>query len=247
MKIKALIVDDEAPARSELRYMLQETSDVEVVGEAANADEAIKLIKALNYDVVFVDIQMQGLTGLQLAEITKELSLPPAVVFVTAYGEYAVKAFELNALDYLVKPFEEKRLVQTIEKVSRYKASLEGLEHKKKIKSGKAELDLLPVQENDKTILISIDNIVYIHAQNERIFVHATGGVYSTSFNLKELESRFSNRGFFRTHRSYLVNIYKAKEIIPMFHGSFILRLSGEIKVPVSRRKASELKSILGM
>ena len=155
--------------------------------------------------------------------------------------------FELDALDYLVKPFEEKRLVQTIEKVSRYKADPKRLGHKKKVKGEKTGVDLLPVQEKGKMILLPINDIAYIHAQNERIFVHATGGVYSASSNLKELESRLLSRGFFRTHRSYLVNIHKAKEIIPMFHGSFILRLSGEIEVPVSRRKASELKSILGM
>jgi len=246
MKLRALIVDDEAPARSELRYMLQEIRDVEVVGEATNANEAIKLIKALNYDVVFMDIQMQGLSGLQVAEIVKELPSSPMVVFVTAYGEHAVKAFELDAVDYLVKPFEEGRLAQTIDKISRRKAKFKKLE-RRKIRGEETGIDLLPVQEKGKTILLPIDKIAYIHAQNERVFVHAIGGVYYASFNLKDLESRLVNKGFFRTHRSYLVNIHKAKEVVPMFHGSFILRLSGEIEVPVSRRKASELKLLLGM
>ncbi|HDP70576.1 MAG TPA: response regulator [Actinobacteria bacterium] len=246
MKLKALIVDDEAPARSELRYMLQEVGDVEVVGEATNTNEAIELIKALKYDVVFMDIQMQGLTGLQIAEIIGEFPLSPMVVFVTAYGEHAVKAFELDAVDYLVKPFEEERLAKTVNKIFRIKRGVSEVEQEK-VEKKEAQIDLLPVQDKGKTILIPIEDVAYIHSQNERVFVHATGGVYSSSFNLKELEKRLLKKGFFRTHRSYLVNVHKAKEIVPMFHGSFILRLSGGIEVPVSRRKAADLKSLLGM
>ncbi|MDI6799749.1 MAG: LytTR family transcriptional regulator DNA-binding domain-containing protein [Actinomycetota bacterium] len=245
MKLRVLIVDDEAPARSELRYMLQQLGNVEVVGEATNASEAIELIKALAYDVVFLDIQMQGLSGLQVAEIVKELPVSPIVVFVTAYGEHAVKAFELDAVDYLVKPFEEDRLKKTIERI---KKKGQGSKEKREGQPApKSAVDLLPVQEKGKTILISISDVSYIHAQNERIFVHAQGGVYHTGLNLKELEDRLKGHDFMRTHRSYLVNIRKAKELIPMFHGSFIIRLSGGIEVPVSRRKAKELKSLLGL
>ncbi len=243
MKLRALIVDDEAPARSELRYMLEQLGNVEVVGEATNATEAIELIKALAYDVVFLDIQMQGLSGLQVAEIVKELPSSPHLVFVTAYGEHAVKAFELDAIDYLVKPFEESRLKKTIDKVRMKREAPK----EKRDDAAKGSVDLLPVQDKGKTILISMSDILYIHAQNERIFVHAQGGVYHTGLNLKELEDRLLPHDFMRTHRSYLVNIRKAKELIPMFHGSFIIRLTGGIEVPVSRRKARELKSLLGM
>src|SRR4030042_3578556 len=113
MPLRALIVDDEAPARSELTYMLEKADNVEIVGEATNAREAIELIRALNHDVVFLDIEMPGLTGLNVAEIILELPRSPAVVFVTAYGEHAVKAFELDALDYLIKPFNARRLHKT--------------------------------------------------------------------------------------------------------------------------------------
>lgn len=244
MKLRALIVDDEAPARSELRYVLGQLGNIEVVGEATNAGEAIELIKALTYDVVFLDIQMQGLTGLQAAEIVKELPASPQLVFVTAYGEHAVKAFELEAVDYLVKPFEETRLKKTIEKI---KAKKKTGKEKKNEPTSKSGVNLLPVQDKGKTTLIAISDVLYVHAQNERIFVHVQGGVYNTRLNLKELEDRLLPHDFMRTHRSYLVNIRKAKELIPMFHGSFIIRLSGGIVVPVSRRKTKELKSLLGM
>ena len=143
--LKALVVDDEAPARSELRYLLGEAGGVEVVGEAGNAVEALQLIKAIPYDVIFLDIQMPGLTGVQLAEVLSGLSRPPAIIFVTAHSEHAVKAFEVNATDYLVKPVEIDRLRQAI---ARLEPAAE---------QAPAKVERIPVEKAGKKLLINVD------------------------------------------------------------------------------------------
>jgi len=248
MKLRALIVDDEPPARSELRYMLEKVNGVEIVGEASNAREAIELIRALNHDVVFLDIQMPGLNGLNVAEIIKELPQSPAVVFVTAYGEHAVKAFELDAIDYLIKPFDEKRLLKTVNKVVDSRK-----EHQKRATSlpseGILRIGRIPVEKRGKTILLSTQDIIFVDTKDDYTFIHTYDENYITSFTLKELENRLHDHAFFRAHRGYIVNLHEVKEIVPMFGGSFLLRVkdSKESEIPVSRRNAKKLRSILGL
>lgn len=248
MKLRALIVDDEAPARSELRYMLENADNVEVVGEATNAREAIELIRALNHDVVFLDIEMPGLTGLNLAEIILELPQSPAVVFVTAYGEHAVKAFELDATDYLIKPFDEKRLLKTINKIvesrKEYHKSGAASTHK-----GLLNIGRIPVEKKGKTILLSTQDIIFVDTKDDYTIIHTYDDSYITSFTLKGLEARLQDDAFFRAHRGFIVNLHEVKEIVPMFGGSFLLRVkdSKETEIPVSRRNAKNLRSILGL
>ena len=248
MSLRALIVDDEAPARSELRYMLEKTDDVEIVGEASNAREAIELIRALNHDVVFLDIEMPGLTGLNVAEIILELPRSPAVVFVTAYGEYAVKAFELDATDYLIKPFDEKRLHKTINKITEVRREDQKATNNQP-SEGLLNIGRLPVEKRGKTILLSNDDIIYANTKNDYTFIHTYDDNYITSFTLKELEGRLQDDAFFRAHRGFIVNLHEVKEIVPMFGGSFLLRVkdSKESEIPVSRRNARKLRSILGL
>src|SRR5664279_4204825 len=140
--LKALVVDDEAPARSELRYLLGECGGVEVVGEASNAVEALQLIKAIPYDVIFLDINMPGLSGVQLAEVLAGLSRPPSIIFVTAHGEHAVKAFEVNATDYLVKPVELHRLKSAIGRLMPAVEAMPG------------RVERIPVEKAGKKLLI---------------------------------------------------------------------------------------------
>jgi len=248
MKLRVLIVDDEPPARSELRYMLEKINNVEIVGEASNAREAIELIRALNHDAVFLDIQMPGLTGLNVAEIIKELPRSPAVVFVTAFGEHAVKAFELDAIDYLIKPFDEKRLLKTITKIS------DGRKEYQRRATNSLSEDILkigriPVEKKGKTILLSTQDIIFVDTKDDYTFIHTYEDNYITSFTLKELEDRLHDHAFFRAHRGFIVNLHEVKEIVPMFGGSFLLRVkdSKESEIPVSRRNARKLRSILGL
>ncbi len=246
MKLRVLIVDDEAPARSELRYMLEKIEGVEVVGESANAKEALKLIEAVKYDVIFLDIQMPGLTGLDVVQAINKLNLPPAVVFVTAYHEHAVKAFELNVVDYLLKPFDEKRLRQTIKRI----LQLKGKKRYKVAQSlPKTLIDKIPVEKSGKTLLINVGDIIYVDIHHGYARVHTFDESYLTNFSLGELEERLKEKFFFRAHRAYLVNLNKTREIVPLFKGNYILKVSDSkmSELPVSRRQARKLRAMLGM
>lgn len=246
MKLRALIVDDEAPARSELRYMLEKIDGIDVVGESANAKEALKLIKALKHDVIFLDIQMPGLTGLGVAQALRKLSSPPAVVFVTAHHEHAVKAFELEAADYLLKPFDEKRLRQTLNRLTRSRGKRR---HQVAAVESPVLLDKVPVEKSEKTLLLDVDEIVYADIKYGYAYVHTFDDTYLTNFALGELEERLKEKQFFRTHRTYLVNLNKVKEIVPLFKGNCLLRVSDSqtSEIPVSRRQARKLRAMLGM
>lgn len=242
--LKALIVDDEAPARAELRYLLENIEGVRVVGEATNTEEALELIEALPYDVVFVDIQMPGLTGLEAVARLSTLPSPPAVVFVTAYSEHAVKAFELDAIDYLVKPIDEERLSQTISKIMRQQNGRAPASEPADV-----EIERIPVESRGKTVLLPIGDIVFVNSKSDLVFVHTRDSTYLARFTLKDLEARLRNKGFFRTHRAYLVNLHHVEEIVPMWGQNYMLRVScaKQNEVPVSRRRSQRLKSILGM
>lgn len=249
MKLRALIVDDEYPARQELRYALSKFDDVEIVGEAANAQEALELIKALDYSVLFLDISMPGMDGLELGAAIQELNDPPYVVFVTAYDEYALGAFDVNAIDYILKPIEETRLRMAVNKV--LKATQEpatSVQPKPVEEIPPIKIDRIPAETNGKTILVSLSDIVYAYTERDSVYLKTFKDVLSTNFTLKELESRLDQSIFFRAHRCCLVNLRRVKEIIPFFNGTYTLVLDDKdgSEVPLSRAQAKKLRKILG-
>ncbi len=256
MKLKALIVDDEYPARQELRYLLSNFNNVEIVGEAANAQEALALIKALDYQVLFLDISMPGMTGLELGAVIQELPKQPHVIFVTAYDEYAVQAFEVNAVDYLLKPVEPGRLKKAIDKVIKaYQDAPAGDGDKSDKVAGKdkpapsqIKIDRIPAEKQGKTVLVAESDIFYAFTEQDYIYIKTFADKLLTRFTLKELEARLNPQVFFRTHRCYLVNLHKVKEIIPFFNGTYNLVVEDKEKseVPVSRAQAKKLRKILG-
>lgn len=236
--IKAILVDDEAPARSELRFLLEETRQVEVVAEASNVREAIEQLKDKGADVMFLDISMPGANGLQLAEALSRLKYPPAFVFVTAYSEHAVKAFDVNAVDYLVKPVETDRLLQALSKVRHYVSS--------SAKGQQAER--IPVEKSGKKLLVSTDKIHYIMAKDDYSYLHTEADRYLSTVSLAQLEAKLESHGFFRVHRRYLVNLACVEEVTPVAGGTLLLTLTGEEeKIPVSRRRVATLKKALGL
>lgn len=261
MVLKALIVDDEYPARQELRYLLEQFKNVEVVGEAAGAAEALKLIQALEYDILFLDINLPGINGLELAAKLQELSLKPHVIFITAYENYALDAFEVNADDYILKPIDKARLKRAIDKVETSVSRVsEVLTQSKKttvsptqpnVTTPSVSGDLVPAriiaESNGKMVMVDVGDICYAYTEGEVVFLKTTSGKLLTRFTLKELEARLNNRNFFRTHRSYLVNINMVKEISPFFNGTFLLVLNDMEKseVPVSRNQAKKLRKLL--
>jgi two-component system, LytTR family, response regulator LytT len=241
---RALIVDDEAPARSELRFMLEQIPGVEVVGEASSAREALELMRALDYDVVFIDIEMPQTSGIEVAQALKELPSPPQVVFVTAYSEHAVRAFEVEATDYLVKPLSDERLRAAVAKVRREEAPRED--------AGQVvppRVSRLPVEKLGKKLLVPIEDIVFITSKDDYSFVHTNDQRYLSSMSLGTLEKRLAGDVFFRVHRGYVVNLHKVLEIVPMYGGTYVLVVNDaqQSRVPVSRRRAAGLKDVLGL
>lgn len=237
MTVKALVVDDEAPARSELRFLLGEAGGVEVIGEASNATEAMQLIKAIPYDVVFLDVEMPGLSGIRLAEVLRELERPPAIIFVTAYSEHAVQAFEVEAADYLVKPVEVARLKRAVERLAPHTPA------------PSARVERVPVEKAGKKLLLSVDDLFYVMAKDDYSYLYTDGERYLSTMSLAELERRLEPRGYFRVHRRFVVNLEKVKEVVPMYGGTLLLTMKDKAgtQVPVSRRRVPSLKKALGL
>ncbi len=236
--LQALIVDDEAPARSELSFLLEDGNLAEVAGEASSVKEAIELLKNKRCDVIFLDINMPGVTGMQFAEAIAKLKNPPFVIFVTAYSEYAADAFGVNATDYLVKPVEEERLIQAINKV------LSQLS----VQSKRQDQDRISVEKNGKKILVPTDQIHFIMAKDDYSYLHTESDRYLSTISLAQLEERLAESGFYRVHRRYLVNLACVEEVESVPGGTLLLTLKGEQEqIPVSRRRVSALKKVLGL
>lgn len=253
MKMRALLVDDESPARKELRYLLQSFKDIQIVGEAENAIEAMELINNVGYSVIFLDINMPGINGIDLAKQLSQRPDPPAVIFTTAHEEYAFEAFNVHAYDYLLKPIRLKRLEEALKTVRERKKLICAPQGKetphKNDPADMRPLEVVPVEHNSKTILIRPGEILYISTDKDNVYIKTDTKSYLTRYTLRELEARLDSRSFFRTHRCYLVNIKKMRELIPYFNGTYTVVIEDKDKseIPVSRTQARKLKEILGI
>ena len=238
--LRAMIVDDEAPARSELRFLLEQTGKIGSINEASSVRFAIEMLMENRVDVVFLDISMPGASGLQLAEALHKLKNPPAVVFVTAYSDHAVEAFEVDATDYLMKPVEEERLDQAINKViARVKPMLDG---------GKSSIERIPVEKGGRKVLIPVDQIRYIMAKDDYSCIFTEDDRYLSTTSLAQFESKLGDFGFFRVHRRYIVNLANVEDVETMPSGAIQLGVSGvEDRIPVSRRRVVPLKTALNL
>lgn len=250
MSPRALIVDDEAPARAELRYLLEELGDVQVVGEATNGEEALVLLQSLDYDLVLLDVRMPGGSGLDVAARLRELPHPPRVIFTTAYPDHAVEAFDLAAADYLVKPFDAERLRRAVHRslspgVDRSGEETGGAPHPPQPVE---PLVRIPVQREGRTIIVDGAAIVYASAEHGYSSLKLADERLLVNFSLNELERRLQGH-FFRTHRSYLVNLDHVQELVPDFKGSLVLVMNDRqrSRVEVSRRHARALRRQFGM
>jgi DNA-binding LytR/AlgR family response regulator len=234
--IRALLVDDEAPARSELRYLLAQHSDVTVVGEAASAAEAVELSRDVRCDVVFLDVEMPGLTGFEAAPLVRERRRPPAVVFVTAHAHYAVEAFAVEAFDYLLKPVDPDRLTRVIERL------------RERTSENAAPVEKLPVVAGTGTELLDLDQVHFARADGDYSRVHTYDRSYLCTASLGELEERLGPR-FVRIHRSYLVNLAKVVGVRRVAPDRFRLQLADGAKteLDVARRQSRQLRERLGL
>ncbi len=254
--MRCIVVDDEMPARDEIIYLLEKIGDVEVVGEASSGIGALELIRKKNPDVVFLDINMSGMDGFDLVNETLKEKINPFFVFVTAYDQYAIKAFEVNAIDYLLKPINKLRLQKTMDRLRTFisnKDSKIEVENKLNnfIKSfdNKSKVNKICVYKNGKYIPLKPKDILFVTTVGRHTIIRTKLGEFTTNLTLSELEEKLTQYNFFRSHRSYLLNLDEVKEIHNWFNGTFQVVLNGvdDVKVAVSRNKASEFKEIMNI
>jgi two-component system, LytTR family, response regulator len=243
MTIRALIIDDERLARNELKKLLQEFPEVEVVDEAANADEGIDKIDKLNPDLVFLDIQMPGKTGF---EMLAELDRTPQVIFTTAYDEYALKAFEVNALDYLLKPVEPKRLGDALQKIH-HEEERGGAMQPMGNRSLLGESDQVFVKDGERCWFVKLGDIRLFESVGNyaKVFFGTNKPLILKSLNA--LEERLDEKVFFRANRKHIVNLRMIEKIEPYFNGGLLLELKGGEKVEVSRRQTVKFKEMMSL
>lgn len=238
--MRALIVDDERLARKELIKLLEEHPSIEVVGEAMNADEAEQMIIELNPDLLFLDIQMPGRTGFQLLE---SLDSAPLVVFTTAYDEYAMKAFEVNALDYLLKPIHPDRLSEAVHKINEKEKSRGGRSKDKKL----GLEDQVFVKDGDRCWFVSLMNIRLFESDGNYIKVYFDSNRPMIHKSLNALDEKLDERAFFRASRKHIINLSWVESIEPWFNGGLMVKLKGGDKVEVSRRQAAKFKDMMSL
>jgi two-component system LytT family response regulator len=242
--MRAIIIDDERLARTELRKLLQDFPEVEVVDEAANADEAINKIDTLQPDLVFLDIQMPGKTGF---DMLAELERAPHVIFTTAYDEYALKAFEVNALDYLLKPIEPKRLADAMQKLHVAEVKENHILPENFNQSILTEADQVFVKDGERCWFVKLSDIRLFESVGNyaKVFFGANKPLILKSLNA--LEERLDQKTFFRANRKHIVNLRMIEKIEPYFNGGLLLELKGGEKIEVSRRQTVKFKEMMSL
>jgi two-component system, LytTR family, response regulator LytT len=253
MDLRALIVDDEQLARDELCFQLEQLGGVAIVGLAGNGLEALESIERLKPDLVFLDVQMPGLTGFEVARRILDRQLNCHVVFVTAFDQYAIEAFEVNAVDYVLKPVEPHRLDQALQRARRWVETEAPLNEQlekivKLVGERQQRRGQTAVKVGERFLLVQADDIIYASLNGDTITI-VTGTLSGTSNyrTLDELQARLDPEVFWRVHRSHLVNINKIKEIVPWFSRNYILRMKDgkATEIPVSRSQTKRLREYL--
>jgi len=241
-KIRIVLVDDETLLLEQLEYILKKDEKVEIAGMYSDAAEALEGIKVLKPDAVFLDVSMPVLNGFQLAEEIRRAGISPFLVFVTGHREFALKAFDSEAMDYIVKPFEKERVLLSIERMEKRRQAL-----------GENIVTLpqsnwFPVEESKSIRLIPLETICFFVAEKKKTKVVSKEGNWLTSMTLGDIEMKYAHMTFFRCHKSYIVNLNFIEKIIPMFHQNYVIRLKGsKEEIPVSRHYAKRMTEVLGM
>ena len=242
--MRAIIIDDERLARTELRKLLQEFPEIEIVDEAGNVEEGISKIDTHNPDLIFLDIQMPGKTGFDLlAEVDKA----PQVIFTTAYDEYALKAFEVNALDYLLKPVEPKRLADAIHKLHLSENGNHQTGFSQENKSLLTEDDQVFVKDGDRCWFVKLNEIRLFESVGNYAKVFFGNNKPLILKSLNALEERLDEKTFFRANRKHIVNLRLIEKIEPYFNGGLLLELKGGEKIEVSRRQTVKFKEMMSL
>jgi two-component system LytT family response regulator len=242
--MRAIIIDDERLARAELKKMLQEFPEVEIIDEATNAEEGIAKIDSMNPDLIFLDIQMPGKTGF---DMLAELDRTPHVIFTTAYDEFALKAFEVNALDYLLKPIDPKRLADAILKLGAAEAKENKTITENVNNSILGEHDQVFVKDGERCWFVKLNDIRLFESVGNyaKVFFGANKPLILKSLNA--LEERLDEKMFFRANRKHIINLKMIEKIEPYFNGGLLLELKGGEKIEVSRRQTVKFKEMMSL
>lgn len=236
--LRAVIVDDEQPICDDIEYLLEAHPDISVVAKFQQSQQALAYLQQNPCDLLFLDIKMPGMSGLEFAECLGTLKLNPMIIFVTAYEEYALPAFETSAVAYLTKPLGQARLTKALNKV-RFLFSTTELHHYHPISVQRGEA-LVPVQQRD---------IIFADVREKLVFLHTNEGEFQLSMTLSELEEMLDPELFLRVHRQYIVNTEAIAKVIPWFHGSYVLNMKDKAgtEIPVSRKHITEVRQVLGI
>lgn len=259
--VRVLIVDDDQRERIVLRYVLEQFNDVDIIGEAVHGLEALLFCQEKKVDLVFLDIGMPEMGGLETASRLKTLKEPPLFAFITAKREMAVDAYELGALDYIVKPIDQNRIRITIDRAKyqiAHKDIIDELVRNKlkeridfmleRYKTHEVYANKLPIREKGKITLVPQEDIIYCESQGKKVYIHTKDETYSSNYTLGELENRLDNAYFFRAHQAFIVNLNYIKEIINFGEGSYILKLeNGNKNIILSRSRSKILRQRMGI
>ena len=247
-----MLADDEAPARRKLARFLEEHDDVEIVAQATNGVDAIDLVTMTNPDVVFLDIRMPDLDGLGVAEALAGNERPPFIVFVTAYDQYAVKAFEYSALDYLLKPYDRERFERALDRARNSSGSAPGAGSGEELagvltraRNQERFARRLLVSANGRSSFVPVADVVRIESNGNNVIVHAKRGAFPIRATLESIEARLDPEIFVRVHRGHVVNIDEIAEVNPWFRGDFALKLRDGTELTWSRRYAAKRPDLL--
>jgi len=240
MMLKALVADDEALARDELVYALRQVGGVDSIDQVTSAVEALERLQDSHYDVLFLDIRMPGLSGLEAMGVVNRLPDRPQVVFVTAYDEHALEAFDVAAADYLLKPVSAPRLQRALARVGRQRTLAAAT---------RSVADKLAVEGEGFTVLVRISDVRFLEVRRHIVLVRTFDSVYRSRSSLGELEEQLGPNGFVRVHRGYLVNPDHVAEVHPFFAGTYLLKVDDRERtdVPVSRAAAKRVRKIFGL
>ncbi|MBN1252705.1 MAG: LytTR family transcriptional regulator DNA-binding domain-containing protein [Bacteroidales bacterium] len=247
-KLKAIIIEDEQPAIDLLIHYLKEIDKIEIIGSYKDGFSGLKAINELEPELVFLDIQMPKLTGLELIELIDKM---PLIIFTTAYDEFAIKAFEINAVDYLLKPYSKERLQNAIDKAfDKIKDKNTELIDYQKIKEYELSLkhekiDRIVVKTGNKIKIIPADEIIYLDAEDDYVMIYTNEGRYLKQATMKFFENSLNQDKFFRIHRSYIVNIEQIKQIEPYEKDSHIAILKNNVKLKISKSGYKNIKEKL--
>ncbi len=244
--IRALIVDDEAPARQRLRDLLADVSDVDVVRECVDGPEAVIAIEEEKPDLVFLDVQMPEMDGFEVLETVGPGAIP-AVIFVTAYDKHAVAAFDARALDYLLKPYSKERFSETLQRVREAltEAPESLIQRVEGLLDQRGAPSRIPVRENGRIRFVDVDSIDWLESDGNYVMLHAAGEAHRIRATLKRMAERLADSGFIRIHQSYVVNSKRIRELQPWTHGEFAVVMDDGTTLVSSRTFSGGLRELL--